>query len=151
MYISVKINNKYPNAFALQSSLRDLIQKRIDLLSEKEIKEAYLKRIKELFFEKIWADINAFYDKDKQPIKTNTKCIEESINYGAKEIVDYINKMHLENLALFRLITEGILMPVDVCNSKRNICFNVGNINVYVIIDGLPYSKFILVKRLESI
>ena len=71
----------------------------------------------------------------------------------AKELVDMVKPIYAREIALFRLMTEGYLMPVGTVEAKIlsvDIHFSsdsrVENIPIHITLDMMPFEKYIVVK-----
>lgn len=146
MYISVKINHNYPNALQHQQDLWDIINKNISSLSAKEIDAELNKKTQEIRKWGKWKDINVLYNDDDSPIYIKAKSLEMFIGSGAKELVNKIKIIHIENCVLLRLVNEGVLMPVKLRESPSSFYFQIANVYVKIIMDVFPFSKYIIIK-----
>ena len=79
------------------------------------------------------------------------KTLLEYINDGAPEIVKIAKMVYSKEVALFRLMSEGIIMPVsgrfgDV-SFAADIDLYHGNLPLYITIDMMSYARYVVVRR----
>ncbi len=72
------------------------------------------------------------------------------ISEGATELVNYVKPLYVNEVVLFRLMNEGIIMPTGLKYENQNIFIDLKfpneNIPIKIEIDQLPFKKFIVVK-----
>ena len=76
------------------------------------------------------------------------------IKNRAKELIDLIKPIYIRELALYRLISEGYLMPVGLRSESDRISVDMNfssearreNLPVYVYLDMMPFGKYVVVK-----
>lgn len=73
-------------------------------------------------------------------------------NDRASKLIDIIKPIYLRELALYRLMVEGYLMPVGLQSESNRISINmhftsekIENLKVYVYFDMMPFGKYIKV------
>lgn len=68
---------------------------------------------------------------------------------GAKAVVDYVMEIHIRQIALFRLMNVGVLMPVSIKTYNKiqlDLNHSHGNTLFNLFMDILPYDQFLIVQ-----
>ena len=84
--------------------------------------------------------------------KHSFDCNGEIVDYltsDAKEIVNYAMKIHTKQIALFRLMNDGVLMPISLQVAHKielNLRYSHGNKLFDLVMDTLPYNSFLIIQ-----
>ena len=76
--------------------------------------------------------------------------LQDFINEGAPNLVRIVKTVYVREVALFRLLNEGVIMPVAGRTGETYFSVNLdlyhANFPLYVEVDMMPYARYVVVK-----
>ncbi len=83
------------------------------------------------------------------------KSLQDFIKEGAPNLVNIVKPVYAKEVALFRLMNEGCIMPVagrtGVTYFSADLDLYHRNLLFYVEIDMMPYARYVVVKMLQDV
>lgn len=144
------VKEKYSSQDNYQSILQTLIEDSLAGITDEEIEMQRKQIMNMLSGRPLFYKITDVLDYNK-----TFHCYQELIEYfrlGAVDIVEYVKNTCIKEIVYFKLVNDGILMPVTIRQNVKisvDIHHNHGNTIFDIYFDMFPYESFALVTRLK--